>query len=284
MTDKQDPKDWMAAWTSAQQEAWRQLLAGMPAEPAPRPAPPPMGDDSQLSRQLLEFGDQYLGLSREFWNLLQVASATRPTSPGAAADPLESLAATFSKNLQQLYGQVLPGGDALAAWAGLGESLVGAPPAWPGMPALGPGRERQAQQARLLKAATRFQQALEKHGQLLSRVSSAAVKRMTERLSREDAVEPGSLREMHELWVDSGEQAFAAAAQGAEFAAAQAELNAALLELRSEQQRLVEDWARALDLPTRAEVNTINERMKDLRRRLREIEEELDRLRGRSSG
>jgi polyhydroxyalkanoate synthesis regulator phasin len=49
--------------------------------------------------------------------------------------------------------------------------------------------------------------------------------------------------------------------------------------LKAEQRAQVEDWARALDLPTRTELNTILKRMNTLRRRVRELEEELDRLR-----
>jgi polyhydroxyalkanoate synthesis regulator phasin len=48
------------------------------------------------------------------------------------------------------------------------------------------------------------------------------------------------------------------------------------MSLKSEQQKQVEDWARALDLPTRTEMNTLLKRVNTLRRRLREVEEELE--------
>jgi class III poly(R)-hydroxyalkanoic acid synthase PhaE subunit len=97
---------------------------------------------------------------------------------------------------------------------------------------------------------------------------------------RVESKEPvGSLRAMYDLWVDAGEEAYAAAAHGPEFAKAQAELNDALMDLKAEQRAQVEDWARALDLPTRTEVNTILKRMNTLKRRVRELEEELERLR-----
>ena len=84
---------------------------------------------------------------------------------------------------------------------------------------------------------------------------------------------------MYDLWVDAGEEAYAAAAHGPEFAKAQAELNDALMELKAEQRMQVEGWARALDLPTRTELNTILKRLNTLKRRVRELEEELDQLR-----
>ena len=42
-----------------------------------------------------------------------------------------------------------------------------------------------------------------------------------------------NLRELHSLWIDCGEAAYAAAAHRDEFAAAQAELLAAFVELRA---------------------------------------------------
>ena len=93
----------------------------------------------------------------------------------------------------------------------------------------------------------------------------------------------GSFRAMYDLWVESGEEAFAAAAHGADFAKAQAELNDALMELRAEQQKQVEEWARSLDLPTRSEVNSIIKRVGTLKNRVRELEEEIEQLkRGRA--
>ncbi len=271
MTDKTDPAEWMAAWSKAQQETWRQFLAGSgtpPAMAAGLGAQAFPGTSTDWSHQLLNFGDQYLGISREFWKLLEPAGQAGSAGPSAAGmqPQLAALQESFTAGLKQLYGQAMPGADALASWQG--------------MAALGPGRERMEQQARLQNAALRFQQALQRHGQLLSKVSSAAVARMTEQLTKREAP-VSSLRAVHNLWVECGEQAFAAAAHGAEFAAAQAELNTALVELRAEQQKQIEDWARAFDLPTRSEVNTINERLTTLRQRMRELEEELDHLRGR---
>jgi len=50
------------------------------------------------------------------------------------------------------------------------------------------------------------------------------------------------------------------------------------MELKTEQRAQVEDWARALDLPTRTELNTILKRLNTVRRRVRELEEEIDQL------
>ena len=155
----------------------------------------------------------------------------------------------------------------------------GAPlPAWPGLPALGLTRERQEAVERLGKAAMRYQQALGRYGELLGKVSSDAVERLTRRITRISRPDEqiGSFRAMYDLWVECGEEAFAAAAHGTEFAKAQSDVNEALMELKSEQQQQVEDWARALDLPTRTEMNTLLRRVNTLRRRLREVEEELE--------
>jgi len=116
--------------------------------------------------------------------------------------------------------------------------------------------------------------------QLLTKVSAEAVERLAKRVTRRaQSNEPiGSFRAMYDLWVDSGEEAFAAAAHGADFAKAQSELNDALMALKSAQHKQVEDWARSLDLPTRTEMNTVLKRLNTLRRRVREMEDELDAL------
>ena len=81
-----------------------------------------------------------------------------------------------------------------------------------------------------------------------------------------------SLRQLHDLWVECGEQAYRAAAQGDAFATAQAELLMAMVELRFEQRSVIEEWARAFQLPTRAEIDAIHRRLHELNRRLRELQ------------
>jgi len=290
MSERDPQSAWLDAWATAQKDLWQRFLGGQPA--AAQEAPglamfsqffgQGLPDTSQdLTRKMMEFGEGYLGVAREFWKL---AEATQAGSADAATlqQELAALQSSFAEGFSRLYSSGPLGGDLMAAWQRMGAGAMGGgpAPAFPGMPALGPLRERQEAMERLGRAALKYQQALGHFGELLSRVSGDAVGRLAKRVSRQVQSEQpiGSLRAMYDLWVDAGEEAYAAAAHGPEFAKAQAELNEALMDLKAEQHAQVEDWARALDLPTRTELNTLLKRLNTLKRRVRELEEELDQL------
>lgn len=276
MTNPAGSPEWVDQWLAAQRQLWDSMLAARPSA-APPPAPDPLlqafggalpESSREVAARLLEFGEGYLGVTRQAWRALEAAQG----ASAAQADlvrQLDSLKTQFAQG----FAQVFPGMASATAPATGG--MPGA------LPALGPARERQQAAERLARAAARYQQAFAAFTALLGRVSSGAVERLAQRLSEGagSGQSPDSLRAVYDLWVDCGEQAYAAAAHTPEFARAQADLNEALLDLRREHQKQVEDWARALDLPTRAEVNTLIKRVNTLRRRMRELEEELEQLR-----
>jgi poly(hydroxyalkanoate) synthase III subunit E len=79
----------------------------------------------------------------------------------------------------------------------------------------------------------RMQQAGERYARLALAIATDAGRRLVAALSASGPAAPPvtSLRELHALWIECGEAAWAAAAHGDEFAAAQAELLAAHVEL-----------------------------------------------------
>jgi hypothetical protein len=81
----------------------------------------------------------------------------------------------------------------------------------------------------------RYQQAAERFGRLLNAIAVDAAERLGAALADDgpQAAPITSLRELHELWIDCGEAAWSAAAHREEFAAALAELLAALITLRA---------------------------------------------------
>ncbi len=83
-------------------------------------------------------------------------------------------------------------------------------------------------------ALHRQQQAVERFGRLLNEVAIDAGRRLVSALADDGPDVPPitSLRELHALWIDCGEAAWSAAAHREDFAAAQAELLAALVALR----------------------------------------------------
>lgn len=84
-------------------------------------------------------------------------------------------------------------------------------------------------------AWTRWQAALQRFVLQMTAIARDASQRLTALLLSNDAGLPPvtSLRQLHALWIECGEAAYAAAAHGEEFAAAQAELLDAWVELQA---------------------------------------------------
>jgi hypothetical protein len=84
-------------------------------------------------------------------------------------------------------------------------------------------------------AFLRYQQAMQAFTAQVSAIAMNAGERLAAALARSEPEAPPitTLRELHALWVDCGEAAYAAAAHRDEFAEAQAELLAAFVELRA---------------------------------------------------
>lgn len=291
MGEKDPQAAWLEGLVAAQREFWQPFLAGQPAPPPPpfpgaapfmQPGAPLPETAAELSRKMMDFGEGYLGVVREFWSALEAAgpAAGGQASPADLTRQLEGLRDTFTAGFARLYGGAPGGTDLFEAW----RKLAGGAPGqsgWP-FPALGPARERHEAGDRLAGAWARYQRALGHFGEVLGRVSTDAVQRLATRVARAGeggAGAPGSLRALYDLWVNCGEEAYAAAAHGPGFAKAQAELNDALMELKAEQRRQIEDWAKAFDLPTRTELNTLLKRVNTLRRRMRELEDDVEQLR-----
>ena len=99
-------------------------------------------------------------------------------------------------------------------------------------PGLAAAADRPAQTG---AAFLRYQQAMERFARQANAIAVNAGERLTRALAQSgpDAPPITTLRELHSLWIDCGEAAYAAAAHHEEFADAQAELLAAFIELRA---------------------------------------------------
>jgi class III poly(R)-hydroxyalkanoic acid synthase PhaE subunit len=77
------------------------------------------------------------------------------------------------------------------------------------------------------------------------------------------------LRALYDSWIDCAEQAYAHIAHSDSFSSALADFVNASSAWRKESQASVELWAKALDLPTRSELNTLMRRVNSLEEQLR---------------
>jgi class III poly(R)-hydroxyalkanoic acid synthase PhaE subunit len=142
---------------------------------------------------------------------------------------------------------------------------------------VGPAREQQAAWQSYLKAQAEYQlqlqTLLQAYGQIVA-TSLQWVQAQVEALAAQG--KPITrVRELYDLWIECGEQAFAIQARDPGFTAAQAACANALSRVRLAQQTLMEGWLKSNDLPTRSELNSVHLRLRALTARVAELEQQL---------
>jgi class III poly(R)-hydroxyalkanoic acid synthase PhaE subunit len=194
-----------------------------------------------------QFGEAYLSTTRELWRLVESHALNGPgASWQAPAENLGQLRNGLKEMLERLHAPVF--GPLLA----------------------------QHQQAadHVVQTTQRWQRAATQMNELLAAIAADAIDKLIAALAA--PAQPGiavtSLRQLHDLWIECGERAYATAAHSEDFAAAQRELLEATVEMRFEQRRQIEGWARAFNLPTRPEIDAIHKRLHELERMLREAQ------------
>jgi class III poly(R)-hydroxyalkanoic acid synthase PhaE subunit len=204
------------------------------------------GGGAEAIRRIRQFGDDYLGIAQELWNFVASRASGKPgAQPSAPASGLDPLRDALKEKFARQY-----------------------------LPAFGPLQGQQQAGERLMAATLRWQRATVRLGELLAAVAADAVEQLIAALTATDSSAPPitSVRQLHDLSVECGERAYGAAAHGEDYAAAQAELLMAMVEMRFEQRRSIEDWARAFNLPTRSEIDAIHRRLHELGRSIREAQ------------
>ncbi|MFO1400661.1 MAG: poly(R)-hydroxyalkanoic acid synthase subunit PhaE [Steroidobacteraceae bacterium] len=202
-------------------------------------------------------------------------AAFNPLAPGGPfAAPLFAAAPFAATPLAGLFGA---GAGAAHPWAAFFPGLAGNAFAPAAAPALGPTREFQELCQRMAQLGEQVQQAqlrlLEQWNGIVSKALAQLGERATALLAA--APTPETLRALYDQWVDSAEAAYAQAARGPAFAAAQADFGNAQSRLRVAQREYLELAAREFDLPTRSELNTVLQQLRELRQAVRAIEERL---------
>jgi hypothetical protein len=74
------------------------------------------------------------------------------------------------------------------------------------------------------------------------------------------------------LWVECSEQVFNTVAHSSAYGHLQGELGNAAVRLRARIQKVVEQGLRQFDLPTRSEINSVHQQLRQLRLRVAELE------------
>jgi len=132
---------------------------------------------------------------------------------------------------------------------------------FPGMPALGVSREYQETAARLLDLSKQFQQRYAEFAQQNVAVMQDAFHVMKKRV---DAAPSAPSADLYDAWIDCAEGAYHQAAHSDSFARLLADLCNISSAIKVERGKLTEQLARHLDLPSRAEVDSLHRQVREL--------------------
>jgi class III poly(R)-hydroxyalkanoic acid synthase PhaE subunit len=154
--------------------------------------------------------------------------------------------------------------------AGLGSmGGMGAMPSQ--MPAFGLAREMQMDQQALAAAIHEYIQISAGYQALLQQVNTQGIARLQEMLGQR--MEPGkqvdSMKALYGLWVDAMEEAYSKMALSDEYRDVFGAMVNAQMRVRKLQQQQTEQMCRELGIPTRSEVDSLGERVQQLRRELK---------------
>jgi class III poly(R)-hydroxyalkanoic acid synthase PhaE subunit len=151
---------------------------------------------------------------------------------------------------------------------------------WLNTPALGQWREHQHQLQQIARCAVEYQEADLAYKLAFAKTGLHGVEELRKRLLKlsEDGEKIDSFRALYDLWVEVNEQVYAEFALTDEYQVIYGDLTNSLMALRKEINVLNEKIHKALNIPTRSEVNTINMRLQEQRRETRRLRAELDKL------
>lgn len=147
------------------------------------------------------------------------------------------------------------------------------------LPTLGYTRESQEETQRLWQLWIEHGQALSEYANdVLAKVTAQATELLTAKLQElgRQGKTPESLRDFYNLWVDCGEEAYAAEASTPEFTRAQARMVNTLLAAKRQEQKMVDELLGALNMPSRRELDTSHRRIHQLQRQVWKLREELE--------
>jgi len=243
----QDNAAWMNAWLDTQRQ-WLTQWQASAAQPGSDPLRATL-EGLQANAQSAQWSPQAADVMRQFQSLLQ--SSMQGLMPGANDGAGTSTAgaipsAAFWQQLQQVFP-------------------------------LGYAREQQLAWQSYTRAADDYREQMQSLMKRFGDVFTQALEAVpAEAQARAAQGKPAlNARELYELWIEKGETIFATLARDNAFTTAQAECGNALSRLKQAQQALMENWLKSHDLPTRSELNSVHLRLRDMSRRIVELEQQL---------
>lgn len=310
---------WNSDWMAVQQKYWEdwtemsRKAMGM-AQPKKSPweqgldhwwqAVAPAAPDAArgFMHKMMEQGKQFFHMAEEFAKNLQVN--------GGADDWADVVKRTLSDMQQAFSGAAQPGGDdalhkMMAFWempmdnwqrmlSSLslvpGDVLRNMPHGGPranldrflSAPGLGYAREEQGQQQQMMRLVIEYQRALQEYMQFFSNLGMLSVDRMRQLVGSKvaDGGSIDSARALYDDWVGCCEEVYSEQVMTPEYARIHGQLVNALMGVKKQMGTMVDEALGTFNMPTRAELRTLQERMQENRREIKKLRAELSALKG----
>lgn len=147
-------------------------------------------------------------------------------------------------------------------------------------PGLGQDREKQQQLQSLVQRALEYQEADLTYKLAFAGMGSRSAAALRKKLMsmNENNENITSVREFYDIWVDVNEQVYGEFVMTDEYQVIYADLVNSLMALRKEMNALNEQMYKAMNIPTRSEVNSIHQYVQQQRRENRRMQAEINAL------
>ena len=147
-------------------------------------------------------------------------------------------------------------------------------------PGIGYFREPQEKQQQGIQLALEYNEANMRFNQAFLRVALESIQGFQERLTRLDVESmPKSMRELYDLWVEVSEAHYAEFAMSDEYQALYGDMVNRLMVMKKHYHDMTDDMLRALNLPNTREVDTMQQRLQQLRRENISLKKEIAEIR-----
>ena len=147
-------------------------------------------------------------------------------------------------------------------------------------PGIGYFREPQEKQQKGMQLALEYNEANFRFNQAFLRVALESIQGFQQKLMQIDpASMPRSLRQLYDLWVEVSEEHYAEFAMGDEYQELYGDMVNRLMVMKKHYHDIADDMLRAMNLPNTREVDTMQQRLHQLRRENIELKKEIREIR-----
>jgi len=242
---------WVDQWIAQQRALLERWVPGVAAKGPGEATSAGMAES--WAKPWLDLGVAWLG----------PAQNKQPGSGGAAgtSPPASELFEAWRSALSESLAQA-------AAPAGLSDMLNRTP-------LLGPLREQADAWRALTAAQVDCQQLAQEFTAIMRHVQADVLNLLERRIQerREQGTCVQGFRELYDLWIECSEDVFGKVAHSAAYGHLQGKMSNATIRLQACMQKVIEQSMRQFDLPTRSEINSVHQQLRQLRQQVNELQQ-----------